>query len=241
MIFLVSSSPAVSSRNPKPENYHHGNLRRALIEAAQALAVEVGVDAFTLREVARRAGVSHAAPYHHFSDKSALVRALAIEAFQALTAELFQASQSSTDPLESFQAVGVAYVRFAFSHASEFKFMFRKDLCLPDDTQPDDLEVVSLKSYQVLVDGIEACQRAGQIPPEDTQLLALTAWSTVHGLVSLLLDAPVNVADTLDQAEHVAKAVTRILSHGLMTRTPEPVMLEAAPKGRSSRPRAARK
>lgn len=242
MIFLVSSSPVVSPTRSaaKLEHYHHGNLRQALIDAARELAAEVGVDAFTLREVARRAGVSHAAPYHHFPDKAGLVRALAIEAFDALTREMLEAANTKPEPFERFQMMGVAYVRFAFSHASEFKFMFRKDLCLTDDTQPDELETVSKTSYQVLVDGIEACQKAGQMPPTDTQLLALTAWSTVHGLASLLLDAPTNLADTPEQAEGVAREVTRVLSLGLMTRNAEPngaptvMKTHPSPKARTS-------
>jgi AcrR family transcriptional regulator len=216
MIFLVSSSAEPTNR--KTESYHHGNLRQTLLEAARDLAAEVGVDAFTLREVARRAGVSHAAPYHHFHDKSALVRALAIDAFDALAQEMIQAANTQTDPMERFRMTGVAYVRFAFKRPSEFRFMFRKDLCLPEDTVPDELETVSRTAYQVLVDSITACQQTGQMPPEDTQILALTAWSTMHGLASLLLDAPTNMADTLEGAEGVARAVTRILGIGLMTR-----------------------
>ncbi len=232
MIFLVSSSTEIPT-NRKPENYHHGNLRQALLEAARDLAAEVGVDAFTLREVARRAGVSHAAPYHHFHDKSALVRALAIDAFDALAQEMIQAADAYTEPFERFRATGIAYVRFAFKRPSEFRFMFRKDLCLPEDTVPDELETVSRTAYQVLVDSIAACQRTGQMPDEDTELLALTAWSTMHGLASLLLDAPTNVADTLEQAEGVANAVTRILGIGLMTR--DKTVPEANKKHRPAR------
>jgi AcrR family transcriptional regulator len=218
MIFLVSSSTEISTPR-KPESYHHGNLRQALLEAARALAAEVGVDAFTLREVARRAGVSHAAPYHHFHDKAALVRALAIEAFAGLAQDLLEAAQPHTDPFERFKMMGLAYVRFALKRPSEFRFMFRKDLCLPEEAVQDELEIVSRTAHQVLVDGILACQRAGQMPPEDTQLLALTAWSTMHGLASLLLDAPIDgLGDTPEQAEGVANAVARILGIGLMTR-----------------------
>lgn len=232
MIFLVSSSPQTPTTH-KPESYHHGNLRQALLEAARALAAEVGVDAFTLREVARRAGVSHAAPYHHFHDKAALVRALAIDAFAALAQEMIKAAQPHSDPFERFKMMGVAYVRFAFKRPSEFRFMFRKDLCLPDEAVQDELEDVSRNAYQVLVDSIAACQKSGQMPNEDTELLALTAWSTVHGLASLLLDAPTNVADTLEQAESVANAVTRILGIGLMTR--ENTIADANQKRRPAR------
>jgi AcrR family transcriptional regulator len=231
MIFLVSSSAEPSLR--KTESYHHGNLRQTLLEAARDLAAEVGVDAFTLREVARRAGVSHAAPYHHFHDKSALVRALAIDAFDALAQEMIRAADAQTEPFERFRATGIAYVRFAFKRPSEFRFMFRKDLCLPDGTPEDELETVSRTAYQVLVDSIAACQRTGQMPDEDTELLALTAWSTMHGLASLLLDAPTNMADTLEQAEGVATAVTRVLGIGLMTR--DNTVLHANKKRRSAR------
>lgn len=217
----MSRSLEIATASPvkKGETYHHGNLRQALIQAARELAAEVGVDAFTLREVARRAGVSHAAPYHHFSDKAQLVRVLATEAFEALTHEMLEAAKNTTNARERFKEIGVAYVRFAFKHPAEFRFMFRKDLCLTDETPDDPLEGAGKAAYAVLQNGIRAAQNAGLIAPGDPEILSLTAWSTVHGLAMILLDAPTGQAEyTPEQIDHMARAVIETLSQGLKPR-----------------------
>jgi AcrR family transcriptional regulator len=203
----------------KGETYHHGNLRQALVQAARELAAEVGVDAFTLREVARRAGVSHAAPYHHFNDKAQLVRVLAIEAFEALTNEMLEAARNTQNAHERFSAIGLAYVRFAFKYPAEFRFMFRKDLCLTDDAADDPLEDAGKAAYMVLQNGIRVAQQAGLIAPGDPEILSLTAWSTVHGLAMILLDAPTGQTEyTPEQIDRMARAVIETLSQGLKPR-----------------------
>ena len=101
--------------------YHHGNLPRALLDSAAEVIAEVGPAQMSLREVARRSGVSNAAPVHHFGDKAGLFTALAAEGYQLLAAELAEASETTGD----FVAVGVAYVRFAVKHRAHFEVMFR--------------------------------------------------------------------------------------------------------------------
>jgi AcrR family transcriptional regulator len=183
----VSSSSALAPR--KSERYHHGDLRHALLDAARVLAAEVGVDGFTLREVARRAGVSHAAPYHHFPDKAALVRALAIDAFRLLTARMLEAAESTAQPLERLERIGACYVRFALEHPVEFRFMFRRDLCLPDDAPNDALQDESLNAQAVLENAVKIAHGQGLLEG-DVKLVSLSAWSGVHGLATLILDAP---------------------------------------------------
>src|SRR5688572_22189691 len=112
------------------DRYHHGDLRRALLDGAVAAIDEVGPTAMSLRDVARRAGVSHAAPAHHFGDKAGLLSALAAEGFRGLAAELGRAAATG-----SFLEVGVAYVRFAVAHPAHFAVMFRPDLLHPDDPE----------------------------------------------------------------------------------------------------------
>ena len=207
--------------------YHHGDLRRALLEAARQLVAERGLNGFTLRQVARLAGVSHAAPYHHFADKAALVAALAEESFAELAGAL-QAAWGDTagEPLEGLQAMGLAYVRFAVSHPAEFRFMFRPELRNPtvqtsqiEPAEAQAVERAGLAAYQALVDGIVACQEAGLVAPGDPGPLALTAWSTVHGLAVLLVDGPLQRdAAAAGYRDWVAREVTQRLAQGLLVR-----------------------
>ncbi len=129
--------------------------------------------------MARRAGVSHAAPYHHFADRAALVTALAVEGFEAFAATFREAvARSEGGPLDRIREVGRAYVRFAFDDPARFALMWRPELRSERDDSP--VDEAGLASYQVLIDQIEAGQRAGEIREGDVALLSLSAWSAVH-------------------------------------------------------------
>jgi len=198
--------------------YHHGNLRRALLDATLQLIDERGVEGLTLREVARQAGVSAAAPYHHFADKAALVAALATEGYVALTAALHAAWAAEDDPAERIAALGVAYVRFAVAHPAAFRLMFRPELRGPREDAP--LAQATAAAYGVLVAGIRVAQDAGVIAPGDPAPLVLAAWATVHGLAVLLVDGPEHdPARAEDAVAHAATRVTRTLLHGLLRRS----------------------
>ena len=106
--------------------YHHGDLRRALTEAAWELVREHGLDALTLREVARKVGVTHAAPYHHFESREALLDALAEEAFGALASAMEAVSLRERDPVDRLMAVGRAYIDFGRAHPERLQVMFRR-------------------------------------------------------------------------------------------------------------------
>src|SRR5208283_6146894 len=109
---------------PKRRSYHHGNLKQALLEASLDLIRKAGPGAFTLREVARRAGVSHNAPYRHFRDKEELLAALAAEGFDRLTAAMTKAAESASGALDRFRMSGRGYVEFALRHPQHFAVMF---------------------------------------------------------------------------------------------------------------------
>src|SRR5690242_7052107 len=109
--------------------YHHGDLRRALLDAAAAAIVEHGPAALSLRDLARRANVSHAAPTHHFGDKAGLLTALAVAGFTEL-AQILRQTRESTG---SFLELGIAYVGFAVDHRAHFEVMYRPDLYHADD------------------------------------------------------------------------------------------------------------
>ena len=201
----------------KPERYHHGDLKNTLLAAARELANEIGVDNFTLREVARRANVSPAAPYHHFLDKQDLIRTLAIEAFRKLTAALNNAKQKKHSPLEQLHAIGVAYVLFAFDHHAEFRFMFRRELCAAIG-QPDPLEVAGIDAQSVLYNTILEAQAAKQISQSNPQEIALTLWSVVHGLSTIILESPISKTTTATSAKQMAQHVVRVSIQGILNK-----------------------
>src|SRR5437016_3945264 len=104
--------------------YHHGNLREVLLDAAIGLISEVGPGGFTLREVARRAGVSHNAPYRHFRDRDELIATVATQGFRELTESMLRAAKAGSDPLDRLKLAGLGYVGFALRRPEHFAVMF---------------------------------------------------------------------------------------------------------------------
>ncbi|MEY4529493.1 MAG: hypothetical protein RLZZ156_214 [Deinococcota bacterium] len=210
----MSSSIAIQT---KPERYHHGDLKNTLLEAARELANEIGVDNFTLREVARRANVSPAAPYHHFLDKQDLIRTLAIEAFRKLTTALEQAKQKKHSPLEQLEHIGIAYVMFAYEHHAEFRFMFRRELCAAAG-EPDPLEVAGIDAQSVLYNTILEAQVVKKIMTSDAKNISLMLWSVVHGLSTILLESPISKTATAESAKKMARIVVQQAIQGILSK-----------------------
>ena len=169
--------------------YHHGDLRRALVDAAAALADEKGVTGLSLREAARAAGVSHAAPYHHFTDKAALLAAVAEEGFLRLDEFQKKALDSAARrPVARLKALGKAYINFAIKNPQYFRVMFRKDLVEPEG-RPS-LQEVSRRTFDRLLAAVSDC--LGSSSKAEAMPLSIAAWSLVHGLASLWLDGPLS-------------------------------------------------
>jgi AcrR family transcriptional regulator len=169
--------------------YHHGDLRRALVDAAAALADEKGIAALSLREAARAAGVSHAAPYHHFKDKTALLAAVAEEGFLRLDEFQTKALDSAARrPAARLKALGKAYIDFAIKNPQYFRMMFRKDLVEPE-AYPS-LKEVSQRTFDRLFAAVGDCMESSS--KAEAMSLSITAWSLVHGLASLWLDGPLS-------------------------------------------------
>jgi len=173
---------------PKKTAYHHGDLRPVLLEASLALIDQAGIGALSLREVARKAGVSHNAPYHHFKDRGSLLAALAEDGFAALAREMAQARAAAPDARARLEACGQAYVRFALRSPSRFKVMFRPELSAPSEEGA--VAQSSIPALDTLTAAIVEAQAAGLAPAGDPRPLVLTCWSAVHGLASLWLDGP---------------------------------------------------
>ena len=170
-------------------SYHHGDLRRAILDASLSLIEKEGIGALSMREAARRAGATHGAPYHHFADRAAILAALAAEGFELMHGALRAADERARpDPLRRFRACGDAYFRFAREHTAHFRVMFRPELASPEE-HPQVLEA-SGRAFAVLVEVLLDCQRAGLAPAGDVLPLVLTAWSTAHGLAALWVDGP---------------------------------------------------
>lgn len=181
--------------------YHHGDLRRALLEAAIATIATTGPGAISLREVARRAGVSHAAPTHHFGDKAGLLTALAAEGFRLLANTL----RDTYERTDSFLEVGVAYVRFATEHRAYFEVMFRPELYHANDPEL----VQASEAAEAMLYGPVGTM-AGDAPDFDALTAGIAAWSLVHGLATLYTNnnLPPEVGH---DPERIARAVASYL------------------------------
>jgi AcrR family transcriptional regulator len=189
-----------TSSGEAPRPYHHGDLRRALLEAAVEAIAEVGPAAVSLRDLARRAGVSHAAPAYHFGDKAGLLTAVATDGFERLAATLRETYQTTG----SFLEVGVAYVRFAVTHRAHFEVMFRPELYHTDDS---DLVRARDAARSLLYPPAAALANR---PGGDEVRAAVAAWSLVHGLATLWLNR--NLPPQLgDDPEQITREVARYL------------------------------
>ena len=185
--------------------YHHGNLREALLESAIGLIAEVGPAGFTLRELARRAGVSHNAPYRHFRDRDALMAAVATQGFRELTHTMLRAADAKSGALDRLRRAGLAYIAFALRRPEHFAVMF--DAPMAVKTHPDSAEAAE-EAFGTLVNFVKKCQDEGRLTPGHPHQFALLAWSMVHGIAKLAITGRLpyrSKAEILRFAEFVMK------------------------------------
>jgi AcrR family transcriptional regulator len=209
--------------------YHHGDLRRALLTAVEEAITENGVATLSMRDLARRAGVSHTAPTHHFRDKAGLLTAFAIEGFEQLAKALATSRLASNSIVE----MGVTYIRFATTRRAMFEVMFRTDLYHPDDP---DLVAARAKAADALYaavtdlpaglahlpagsDGLAAhpvdqaarAARPGaaETAPPEVRTAGLAAWSMAHGFATLWLTGAFPDRD-LDPTETARKLFSEL-------------------------------
>lgn len=173
-----------SGREPRP--YHHGNLRRALLDEALATIRREGVEGLTLREIGARVGVSRTALYLHFADKRALLTAVATEGFRTLREQLVTAWEADGRGEAAFRAMGVAYVHFALGNPSHYRVMFGSFVD-PKARDPA-LAAEAEGAFQALVDALAALQQEGIVHGDDTVVMARYVWALVHGVALFGID-----------------------------------------------------
>ena len=191
---------------PAKKPYHHKDLRQKLLDAALALVAEVGPEAFTLREVARRAGVSHNAPYRHFVDKDDLLAAMAAQGFDRLTESMQSAMTRGQTAAERLRLSGRGYVQFALHWPQHVRVMF--DGPRPEHPRPE-YAAAAQRAFQTLLDAIVAAQSEGSLPKGDPNTYAIASWSGVHGLAKLAIGGqlPLGAKRTLGFADYLADVI----------------------------------
>ena len=198
--------------DPAPRPYHHGDLRAALLAAAEAELTDRGVEQFSLRAVAKRAGVSHAAPAHHFGDVNGLLSALAAEGFARFLATQRAHEAAAPGQPDRLVAAGLGYIAFATAHPALFRLMFASSR--PDFAAPD-LHAAGRAAYAHLLENIAELTGTPE-PSEDPAALtdATAAWAIVHGLADLMQTGRAGFLLSLPDAERTA-TLTAIIRRSL--------------------------
>ncbi|MBB5896425.1 TetR/AcrR family transcriptional regulator [Kutzneria kofuensis] len=196
--------------NTKPAgSYHHGDLRRALLDAALELVAEKGPQGFTMSEAAKRAGVSTAAPYRHFADKDALLGEVAEQGFAVLGQALDRITARGRDPLDLLVRLGRGYVRWALANPDHYKVMFDDAHGALDFT---DVRPAGRHTFLVLLNAIEAGQQAGLLRTQDPRAVAGPLWSVIHGIALLQIGHKFRAVGIKEGAEVLAaRTVTALL------------------------------
>jgi AcrR family transcriptional regulator len=204
-------------KRPK-STYHHGDLRNSLLAAAEPLLVQKGVRELSLREVAKAAGVSHAAPYRHFRDKTALIEALSAEGFHRLRHGCEKAqARHPTDPKRQLVEAGMAYLYFAREKPVIVQLMFGG--VISPDSSGAELKQAADAAFESLVRIVGNGQKAGIYQKGDVITLTLTAWSAVHGLALMISAGMLRTkTKTRTQVKKLGESVADILLSGLIKR-----------------------
>ena len=220
----ASKTPAKprARRPPEPRPYHHGDLRATLLAAAARWLDEQGAESLTLRELARAAGVSHAAPYHHFAGRDDLLAGVAEHAFDRL-GDALAAAAGAPDQAQALLDIGESYVREALAHPAQFRLMFGP--MLARKAEHPGLQRAAERAFTVLLDA------ASRYAPERGLELALAGWSLSHGAASLAIDGafgglPIPPAQARRLAGLGPGALVRSMVAGLL-QVPDPAAAKA--------------
>jgi len=194
--------------------YHHGDLRAALLAEAAAMIAEGGSAGVTMRAIGQRLGVSRAAPYRHFADKTALLVAVAANGFHRLGARLRALDAgASRSGVERLRRLGEEYVRFALENPAHYRLMYGRE-ALTREELPE-LREAAEALFEQFVEVIRAHQRSGLIKRQNARAQAYVAWSAVHGLASLVIEGQIHGTDDI---EGLIRQTTRTVLDGMRVR-----------------------
>lgn len=195
--------------------YHHGDLPAALLAAVESAVADCGISGVSLRDVARRAGVSHSAPAHHFGSKAGLLTAFATAGYQLLAESVIKeiAAADTADGAAELAAIGRGYVRFAVGHPAHFEVMFRLDSL---DSGNAEFVAASEAAYGLLTATVERCRAAGRLHARSPEVVAVSAWSLVHGLSALWISGrlPERIAE--QDPRRLAAAVSELFVEAVL-------------------------
>jgi len=191
------------------------DLPAALLDAVDEAVRSRGASALSLRDVARRAGVSHAAPAHHFGNKSGLLTAYATQGYRGLAESVLAeiAAGAPVDAPGTLAAIGRGYVRFAVAQPAQFDVMFRVDAL---DESAAELVAAAEAAFTLLGATIERCGQEGWLGNRDPMLVAIAAWAIVHGLASLWISGRLADRAGTTDAEQLAAAVSELFVDGVL-------------------------
>jgi AcrR family transcriptional regulator len=205
-----SSDKTTSGELRRP--YHHGDLRRVLLEAAEQDLTENGIEGFSLRGVAKRASVSHAAPAHHFRDATGLLTALAASGFRRfVAAQVDRQAEAGTDPLAQLVAAGLGYIDFATAHPALFRLMFSSNR--PNFADAELAEAAG-SAFERLVAQVRAVVGADPRQDGKAMLDVMATWSTAHGLADLMNSGRAKPLLLMPRAER-ERALSQLLARTL--------------------------
>jgi AcrR family transcriptional regulator len=192
-------SNAATAAGTRKTPYHHGDLRGALLRAAEAELAEKGIEGFTLRGCAKRAGVSHAAPAHHFSDANALLTELAAVGFGRFVAAMrARQDQAGDDPRQRLVGAGLGYIDFACANPALFRLMFSS---FRPDFETMHLKTEATDAYALLVDSVATLRGVDPRTSKSAMRDVASAWATAHGLADLLLSDRMKFVDEISDGQ----------------------------------------
>jgi AcrR family transcriptional regulator len=207
-----SRAKAVAAKAVEQEpGYHHGDLQEALIAATEAILADQGAEGFTLREAARRAGVSPAAHSHHFGNAPGLLTEVAIRGYDALAATLKQAAAKKGSERQRLHAQGFAYVEFALTYPGRFQMMFSNKRLNADDERLRTAARTAHREFEIVLDDVIGHEP--RATPKLAKAAATAAWSTVHGFAKLALDGKFGAADTEAGRREIMASLRQVLDY----------------------------
>lgn len=200
-------------KTPNGKSYHHGNLRSALLAAAEQELIERGVEEFSLRSVANRAGVSHTAPKHHFGSADGLLTSLSAVGFERFVrTQCDMKEKADTDPVSQLEASGLGYVAFALSNPALFRLMFASNR--PKRNAPH-LAKASKAAFHLLVEDVTLARKYIGLGSSSNDMAMAAAWATAHGLADLLVSDRLDHISSLNEKIR-ARVMAKILTNSAL-------------------------